>query len=448
MSAYAIGETVAYRTSATSSAPRHLAVLHASQTGCGVEVAEGLAREAELLHFEVQHASVDGFGAARLAEAGLVILVVSTSGQGEAPDSMRETWRWLLRKTLPADTFAGTDFAVFGLGDSSYPKFNAAARRLRARLAQLGGRVIAPESAWLGDDQEAAGYDLALDAWRAAVWPALLRLRPLPPGVAPKAASARMPRLTVAPCEPTPGAGQRPASASEPIGPRNPFLARLLVNRRITAAGHFQDVRHLEIDLGGSGLEFAPGDALALLPRNTEAVGREFCELMSLDAEQCVQLAAVESRWAEEIPRCCDARGQCSVLQLVMASLDVQGIPRRGFFEQLAPYAEGRDQQRLQYFASAEGRAERVQYTQRDKHSILGLFRDFPSVRLDLEALVLIVPRIQPRCAGAARANCMLCTLTSDTSAITGCSASPPRTARRRRVPSSASRWWSTRRPT
>jgi sulfite reductase alpha subunit-like flavoprotein len=37
---------------------------------------------------------------------------------------MRRFWRFLLRKSLAADSLAATRYAVFGLGDSGYVKFN------------------------------------------------------------------------------------------------------------------------------------------------------------------------------------------------------------------------------------------------------------------------------------------------------------------------------------
>lgn len=39
---------------------------------------------------------------------------------------------------LPGDCLGKMRFAVFGLGDSGYAKYNAAARKLHARLLQLG----------------------------------------------------------------------------------------------------------------------------------------------------------------------------------------------------------------------------------------------------------------------------------------------------------------------
>lgn len=49
-------------------------------------------------------------------------------------------------------------------------------------------------------------------------------------------------------------------------GPWRPFLAPLLANARMTAAGHARDTRLLALGLRGSGLAYAPGDLAAILP--------------------------------------------------------------------------------------------------------------------------------------------------------------------------------------
>lgn len=53
----------------------------------------------------------------------IVIFVVSTTGQGDLPANARSFWKSLLRKKLPATFLNGVNFATFGLGDSSYPKY-------------------------------------------------------------------------------------------------------------------------------------------------------------------------------------------------------------------------------------------------------------------------------------------------------------------------------------
>jgi sulfite reductase alpha subunit-like flavoprotein len=77
-----------------------------------------------------------------LIEEPLVIFVCSTTGQGVEPRNMTKLWKTLLRADLPEDLFDGMDFAVFGLGDSSYARYNWAAKKLQRRLQSLGAREI------------------------------------------------------------------------------------------------------------------------------------------------------------------------------------------------------------------------------------------------------------------------------------------------------------------
>lgn len=81
---------------------------------------------------------------------------------------MKKFWTFMLRKDLPVNSLQNLQFAVFGLGDSSYTKFNAVARRLHARLKQLGGKEILQRG--LGDDQSENGYLTDLDPWLMELW--------------------------------------------------------------------------------------------------------------------------------------------------------------------------------------------------------------------------------------------------------------------------------------
>ena len=149
---------------------RSLLVLFGSQTGCAQEVAERIAWEGKRRHFRVRlagkfpcnmrlhqvltsgflHASnltihipgMDEYDVMNLPSEPLVIACASTTGQGDAPDNMRSFWSFLLRRSLGADSLVGTSFAVFGLGDSGYAKYNAAAKRLDKRLEMLGLRWL------------------------------------------------------------------------------------------------------------------------------------------------------------------------------------------------------------------------------------------------------------------------------------------------------------------
>lgn len=50
---------------------------------------------------------------------------------------------------------------------------------------------------------------------------------------------------------------------TSPYTKEAPLTATLSVNQKITGRNSEKDVRHIEIDLGDSGLRYQPGDALA-----------------------------------------------------------------------------------------------------------------------------------------------------------------------------------------
>ena len=115
-----------------------ITILYGTQTFTALEVATLLAQRAARRGFAPHLSSLDDFPRHALPDQKLVIFVVSTTGDGEVPETMFEFWRFLLRRGLPYGVLSGIHYATFGLGDSSYPKFNAVARKLDVRLRQLG----------------------------------------------------------------------------------------------------------------------------------------------------------------------------------------------------------------------------------------------------------------------------------------------------------------------
>lgn len=65
---------------------------------------------------------------------------------------------------------------------------------------------------------------------------------------------------------------QETAPAQPVYGVKNPCIAHLKVARDLTGPGAAKNTRHYEINLNDSGMEFAPGDALAVQPRNDPAL--------------------------------------------------------------------------------------------------------------------------------------------------------------------------------
>jgi sulfite reductase alpha subunit-like flavoprotein len=60
---------------------------------------------------------------ADLRRHAVVLVAVSTTGQGDLPANAQAFWKALRSARLAAGALSGVRFAAFGLGDSSYPKY-------------------------------------------------------------------------------------------------------------------------------------------------------------------------------------------------------------------------------------------------------------------------------------------------------------------------------------
>ena len=173
-------------------------------------------------------------------------------------------------------------------------------------------------------------------------------------------------------------------SGSSSYGSQRPLFARLLANRRVTAPTHFQDVRHLEFDLGtpeGGCLTYDPGDVLAIMPQQPQAAVEVLCRQCGLDSGAWVRIEVAPGAAGGGAAAAAGAAGRAGsggggpspaatvqVGPLVAGALDVAGAsPRRLLFEVLAQAATTEiERERLVYLSTAEGRDELWAYNQRE----------------------------------------------------------------------------------
>lgn len=156
-------------------------ILYGSQTGNAQDVAERIAREGKQRHYRPRVMAMDEFPVGKLPTEQTVVCVCSTTGQGEVPSNMKSFWKFLLRKSLPADSLKALHVAVFGLGDSGYQNYNTVAKKLDRRVQALGASAVCERG--LGDDQHPNGYEAGLDPWLRKLWSQLSSCYPLPEGL-------------------------------------------------------------------------------------------------------------------------------------------------------------------------------------------------------------------------------------------------------------------------
>ncbi|KAJ4842986.1 multidrug-resistance type transporter [Turnera subulata] len=369
--------------------PAKLVIVYATQTGNALDAAERIGREAERRGCPATLRSVDDFDAASLPQEDTVIFVVSTTGQGDLPDSMKAFWKFLLQKNLTKHWLQGVSYAVFGLGDSGYQKYNFVAKKLDRRLSDLGATAIVERG--LGDDQHPSGYEGSLDPWMSSLWHALYQANPKffpngPDFMIPDEKLIDRPKVQIRYHGTEKQDFQfRKSSDANWEGP-------LHVSCKIFSQHEYAPINQYEV-----------GDVLEVLPgQNPEAVDA-FIQRCNLDPDSLITVHPIEMEShlhsqsnASKVP--------IKLKKFVELTMDVASAsPRRYFFEARILYVMSffataqHERERLQYFASPEGRDDLYQYNQKERRTVLEVLEDFPSVQLPFEWLVQLVPPLKTR---------------------------------------------------
>ena len=96
-----------------------------------------------------------------------LLLVASTTGNGDAPENASRFVRFIKRKTTVASQpFANVAYAVLGLGDTNYDQFCQTGKTLDQKLALLGGTRVAP---LVCADEGTGSLEDAVDPWTASI---------------------------------------------------------------------------------------------------------------------------------------------------------------------------------------------------------------------------------------------------------------------------------------
>ncbi len=132
-------------------------VAYATQTGTAEYLALQTADMLRTGGLAARSVSVDQLDAATLAASQRILFIVSTYGEGDAPDSAARLARLLSDGTL---ALGQLHYAVLALGDSSYTHFCGFGHTLDGLLARAGGQRLFDT---VPVDRGAAG---ALETWR------------------------------------------------------------------------------------------------------------------------------------------------------------------------------------------------------------------------------------------------------------------------------------------
>ena len=262
--------------SASATAPTAtIDVLFGTQTGNAEFLAGELVAAARTRGLGGTATALDEVTPDQLAAMSHVLVITSTYGEGELPDNAALFWESLQSDTAPR--LEGVRYAVLGLGDRGYDDFCQAAKLIDTRLEQLGATRLHERVDCDVDFEEPAME------WTTAV---LDRL------VAETGATGETGETGETGSSGEGAAVPRPRST---WNKRNPYRSRLAVNRLLSAPHSAKEIRHYEFDLGDSGITYAAGDALAVVPLNDEAlVGSLLEHLGASEDEEAARLLRTE----------------------------------------------------------------------------------------------------------------------------------------------------------
>ena len=143
-------------------------VLYGSQTGNSREIAKEVCAEALSRGHQSRVLGMERFKDIDFCASEFVVLVVSSTGNGDAPDNADKFYRYCKRKTTPP-VFTNVPFAVVSLGDSNYEQFCEVGRQFDKHLERLGGARALKRC----DVDEVEGIETFVEPWKQKLWDAL-----------------------------------------------------------------------------------------------------------------------------------------------------------------------------------------------------------------------------------------------------------------------------------
>ncbi|MCE0558131.1 assimilatory sulfite reductase (NADPH) flavoprotein subunit [Motilimonas sp. E26] len=346
----AVVATGAVSAAAVSAAPAgQLTVLFGSQTGNSKGVAEELAAAAKAQGLPVQVKSMANYKAKDLKTETHLIIVVSTNGEGEAPDDAIELHELLGSKKAPK--LPELNYAVLALGDSSYEFFCQTGKDFDERLAATGAQSFLER---LDCDVD---YEAPAKEWGDKA------LKLVSETLVTSAQTAPAAQVFAAPA---------PLTASQ-YDKKNPYTATLATNQKITGRNSQKDVRHFEISLEDSGIQYRAGDALGVWFENDSELVDQVVKQVGLSGDEQVEVDG------EKV----------SLRQALISHYELtQSYP--GFVEK---YAEISGSKKLAKIAADKAQAR--EYA--NSHQILDILAVKKNVSLTAEQLIAMLRRITPR---------------------------------------------------
>jgi sulfite reductase (NADPH) flavoprotein alpha-component len=293
-----------------------ICILYGSHSGNSEFVANETQKYLRKNGMKTSVANLAKYDFSKLEKEKSLLLIISTHGEGEPPESAQKFCKKLLSNEAPS--LSHLHFSVCALGDSSYQHFCQTGKELDNRLEQLGANRFHDRA-----DCDVEFHRQAAD-WVSAV---LSKLQPSAKTEVPVQLSAE--KATV---------------ETEAI-----LKSKKLLNKQSAAK-----TWHLEFEICSDDFCYAPGDTVSIVPENNEKLVTEILRHIGCAPEEKIEVDE------EEI----------SAKELLTNKLEITKLSRNV----LENYLQLTQNPELEKLFNAESNIQ--EYL--DKHDVLDLITNFP----------------------------------------------------------------------
>jgi len=349
-----------------------MTVLFGSESGNSEALAQEVDKAARSAGFKSKVYDMADYPREQLEKEENVLVVVSTWGEGDPPETASEFYEWILSDAAPK--LEKTRFSVCALGDTSYADFCECGKQIDQRMAALGAERVSDR---VDCDVD---YEAPFRTWLDAVMPLMVDKAGVKEAMA-KAEATSAPAVAVA--APA-GMAFEAAPAVEAYSKKNPFMAEVKTNFTLNGRDSKKQTIHVELSLEGSGMTYEPGDVLGVFPTNSPDVVDDFVRLAGFRGDE---IREIDGEYK-------------SLAELLATEYDITGLNKLG----MKKYAELAKHKALDRLLSDEQKEACNEYLW--GRELRDLFLEFPPAdNLSLDQLLGLLRKMPPRLYSIASSN-------------------------------------------
>ncbi|XP_069348058.1 methionine synthase reductase isoform X2 [Eulemur rufifrons] len=409
---------------------RRFLLLYATQRGQAKAIAEEICEQAVAHGFSADlHCISESDKYDLKTEAAPLVVVVSTTGTGDPPDTARKFVKEIHNKTLPVDFFAHLRYGLLGLGDSEYTYFCNGGKVIDKRLQELGARHFYDT----GHADDCVGLELVVEPWIAGLWAALtehfrsssgqeeisralprashasLRTDPMKPQLLHLESQAELLRIGDSGRKDSEVLQQNAVNSGQSSALIEDFEASLTrsvpplsqASLNIPALPPDYLQVHLQESLGQkTDFSYQPGDAFSVICPNSDSEVQNLLERLQLADKReyrvLLKIKADTKKKGASLPE--HVPEGCSLQFIFTWCLEIRTIPKKAFLRALVHYtSNSAEKRRLQELCSKQGAADYSRFVRDACACLLDLLLAFPSCQPPLSLLLEHLPKLQPR---------------------------------------------------